>query len=247
MIKFFRTIRQKLLSQNRISQYLAYAIGEIFLVVIGILIALQINNWNEDLKIKKKEKLYVDRIKEEALWNIDILDKQINLYKRNKSNLDSLGSLLSNSAPKNERLRISGTPFFISAWMLKNSAYAELVSSGTLGILSDVKLREILDEIGSFENRTVETLHYWRDLSVSDASLFQPYRIQKISIANGDTVKSMSLDYERMVGQGEVIAGIQFWSMANQRFADGILEFRGYYVRLLERINCLENNNCPNP
>jgi hypothetical protein len=47
MIKYFRKIRQRLLSQNKISNYLFYAVGEILLVVIGILIALQINNWNQ--------------------------------------------------------------------------------------------------------------------------------------------------------------------------------------------------------
>ena len=47
MIKFFRSIRQKLLTENKFSKYLLYAIGEIVLVVIGILIALSINNWNE--------------------------------------------------------------------------------------------------------------------------------------------------------------------------------------------------------
>ncbi|MBN3521007.1 hypothetical protein JYB62_13440 [Algoriphagus lutimaris] len=50
MISFFRKIRQKLLQQNRITRYLLYAIGEIFLVVVGILIALQVNNWNEERK-----------------------------------------------------------------------------------------------------------------------------------------------------------------------------------------------------
>ena len=57
MIKFFRKIRQKLLVENRFSKYLLYAFGEIILVVIGILIALQINNWNE--KVKKEEKIQV--------------------------------------------------------------------------------------------------------------------------------------------------------------------------------------------
>ncbi len=55
MIKFFRKIRQRLLTENKFSKYLIYAIGEIILVVIGILIALQINNWNELNKIKKSE------------------------------------------------------------------------------------------------------------------------------------------------------------------------------------------------
>jgi len=56
MIKFFRKIRQKLLSENKIGNYLIYAFGEIVLVVIGILIALQINNWNEFRKERKIEK-----------------------------------------------------------------------------------------------------------------------------------------------------------------------------------------------
>ena len=49
MLKFFRTIRKKLIEEDNVRKYLLYAIGEILLVVIGILIALQVNNWNEDL------------------------------------------------------------------------------------------------------------------------------------------------------------------------------------------------------
>ncbi len=56
MIKFFRHIRKRLLTENKFSKYILYAIGEIVLVVIGILIALSINNWNEGLKRKSKEK-----------------------------------------------------------------------------------------------------------------------------------------------------------------------------------------------
>src|SRR5210317_2071092 len=55
MIKFFRNIRQNLLSEGKTGKYLKYAIGEIVLVVIGILIALQINNWNEARKAKEFE------------------------------------------------------------------------------------------------------------------------------------------------------------------------------------------------
>lgn len=55
MIKFFRKIRQSLLTENKFSKYLLYAIGEIVLVVIGILIALSINNWNEETKLRSQE------------------------------------------------------------------------------------------------------------------------------------------------------------------------------------------------
>ena len=65
MINFFRRIRQQLLSENKFSKYLLYAIGEIVLVVIGILIALQINNWNEDHKLAIKTQNYYQQLLED--------------------------------------------------------------------------------------------------------------------------------------------------------------------------------------
>ncbi len=62
MIKFFRRIRQRLLRKSNFSKYLLYAIGEIILVVIGILIALQINNWNEAIKNAKTEQEFYKEI-----------------------------------------------------------------------------------------------------------------------------------------------------------------------------------------
>ena len=50
MMRFFKNIRQKLAFENKVMAYLRYAVGEILLVVIGIIIALQINNWNEERK-----------------------------------------------------------------------------------------------------------------------------------------------------------------------------------------------------
>ena len=70
MIKFFRKIRQNLLSENKFSKYFLYAIGEIVLVVIGILIALQINNWNENKKASNSEKSILIGLKSEFQNNL---------------------------------------------------------------------------------------------------------------------------------------------------------------------------------
>jgi hypothetical protein len=67
MIKFFRKIRQKMLTENKFSKYLIYAIGEIILVVIGILIALAINNWNEESKIEKSINSHLTILKQNLL------------------------------------------------------------------------------------------------------------------------------------------------------------------------------------
>ena len=77
MIKFFRKIRQKMLSENRFSKYLIYAIGEILLVVIGILIALSINSWNQDRIDTKSELEYLGEIKKEIQANIDLTNYYI--------------------------------------------------------------------------------------------------------------------------------------------------------------------------
>ena len=66
MIKFFRQIRFKLMETGKTTKYFKYAIGEIILVVIGILIALQINNWNENRKVKTNEIVLVKQLLEDA-------------------------------------------------------------------------------------------------------------------------------------------------------------------------------------
>ncbi|MGV6832607.1 MAG: DUF6090 family protein [bacterium] len=75
MIKFFRKIRQRLLSENQFSKYLIYAVGEIILVVIGILIALQINNWNENRKIEQSGKTYIKEIYKELKIEVSNIDE----------------------------------------------------------------------------------------------------------------------------------------------------------------------------
>lgn len=75
MIKFFRKIRKRLLTENKFSKYLIYAIGEIVLVMIGILLALQVNNWNEE----KKDKVE----------SIKILKKLQAEFETNKTELES--------------------------------------------------------------------------------------------------------------------------------------------------------------
>ncbi len=108
MIKFFRKIRQRLLKENHVTRYLLYALGEIVLVVIGILIALQINNWNESRKQDLAEKEFITGVKndleqdktyinlvlhqaEEKAHAFDLLVKEAPaVYNSDKKAMDSL-------------------------------------------------------------------------------------------------------------------------------------------------------------
>jgi len=70
MLKFFRTIRKKLIEEDNVRKYLLYAIGEILLVVIGILIALQVNNWNENRLDRQLENKIIERLNSEFTDNL---------------------------------------------------------------------------------------------------------------------------------------------------------------------------------
>ena len=77
MPRIFNSIRQRLLKQDRFTRYLVYAIGEIVLVVIGILIALQVNQWNAERKDRGHERLLLEQIRDDL--RLDTLDLSYNL------------------------------------------------------------------------------------------------------------------------------------------------------------------------
>jgi len=77
MFKFFRKIRYNLMSKNKTGKYFKYAIGEIILVVIGILIALQINNWNELNKERESEKTILNEIRDNLKFDLEDFESNI--------------------------------------------------------------------------------------------------------------------------------------------------------------------------
>ena len=85
MIPFFRRIRKKMADDNKPIKYMRYAIGEIILVVIGILIALSINNWNQEKKSLEKTNLLLTQVHKELAFNINKANNVIKRYRRNDS------------------------------------------------------------------------------------------------------------------------------------------------------------------
>jgi hypothetical protein len=90
MISFFRKIRQKLLSQNRVTRYLLYALGEITLVMIGILLALQVNNWNEEKKNHRFEREILSLLDENLLKDSILISIELANAKTGNQFTDSL-------------------------------------------------------------------------------------------------------------------------------------------------------------
>ena len=101
MIKFFRKIRKKLLSESKFNRYLIYAIGEITLVVIGILIALQVNNWNQSQIELRKIKGYAKALISDLESDIDMLKVSHFQALKKYHDIDSMRSYVLNTSIEN--------------------------------------------------------------------------------------------------------------------------------------------------
>jgi hypothetical protein len=133
------------MEKNKTRKYLKYAIGEVILVVIGILIALQINNWNENSKDRHMEQGYLVSLKEEFNYNLIELD---NMIKRNDFNGDNALELSHLMGPDNPS--ITEKEFADFAMNMTNlevqyrpnkAVLDEIISSGKLTIFSNDKLK----------------------------------------------------------------------------------------------------------
>jgi len=147
MIKFFRHIRQNLIMENKTTKYLKYAIGEIVLVVIGILIALQINNWNEwrkDRIIEKSILLELENNLERNIALIDIATAEMNEI--NKST-GTMIEIIAERKPYNDTLKYHFSQFNRSgSYLLKfnTNGYESLKNIGFEILTSKVLKNEIL-------------------------------------------------------------------------------------------------------
>ena len=96
-MKFLGRIRKKALNENKIGSYLAYALGEIVLVVIGILLAIQINNYYEDIKIRNTEIIFLRNLRAEMTNNYNNLQEAISYQERSLNANDSLLKIFSDT------------------------------------------------------------------------------------------------------------------------------------------------------
>ena len=160
MIKFFRHIRKSLLMENKTSKYFKYAIGEIVLVVIGILIALQINNWNENRKLQAKSYNYLQRLKVDLDNVSEDIDSAVRSterrYKWALVALEALEAkeLLSSQQEDFERYLRGYFKFEISAQ--NTTAYNEMISSGDLGLIKNEWLRNAFAELSDRRDFMIE-------------------------------------------------------------------------------------------
>ncbi|MFD2824514.1 hypothetical protein ACFS5M_12600 [Lacinutrix iliipiscaria] len=156
MIKFFRKIRQKLISENKFSKYLIYAIGEIVLVVIGILIALQINNKNDERKAEERVKKFY----EATILDLDEASNatrtQINWFKMYQDLNFSLYEQSRKQIPNDSTLNINLLIWTHSFRPLITDNYESKFDQ-----INNEKIQELFRDILWREQLVVEAIEEW--------------------------------------------------------------------------------------
>jgi hypothetical protein len=214
MIRLLRKIRQKLLSENSYSVYLLYAGGEILLVVIGILLALQIDNWNELKQIRNTEQQYLSALKEEFLFNHAELER---VAMRNKENADNMKILANLMGPAGAEITEEALGNLLvgalAAEIQYNSSQGvldEIISSGKLGMFSNQDLRFALsswsgrlyklrlkeEELSRLRLRTIDKVRNEGNLRMTHGSWIEETGIKRTSFQKGNRDLMRSASFE---------------------------------------------------
>ncbi|TXE18812.1 hypothetical protein ES692_05000 [Psychroserpens burtonensis] len=149
MIKLFRNTRKSLIKENQTTKYLLYALGEIILVVFGILIALQINNWSENRKQRTIEKVYIENIKIDLKLNL----KSLKNFIAERNNTITSVELVLDFFNAKKTLDVDAFNFHsltVMEWYPfenNDNTYQELLNSGQLSILSNKTMKDSLQNL----------------------------------------------------------------------------------------------------
>lgn len=205
MIKFFRKIRQSLISQGKTGQYFKYAISEIVLVVIGILIALSLNNWSENRKLEKEELGLLAEVKsnlEATLENfrIDSLynHETIRLYGR-------INDYVEADLPYNEELdsAFAALTFWSSPFAI-SMAYKTLQNKG----IDIIKNKSLKNELVALYDVTMTSLKIDLDQSewTFNQSVIRPFFSKNIRRMNDISLNSARPnDFEKLKNNDEFL------------------------------------------
>jgi hypothetical protein len=223
MIKFFRKIRFDLMEKNKTGKYLKYAIGEIVLVVIGILVALSINNWNEDRKSDIVLNNYLGLMGEELQQDKLFYTK---LISENKRRLDYLMALSSGSFENlNLELALENIAYNFATRNF-GSAYYALKENGKLISINNKELRN-------------QMVHYYEDLSVDYNQYASWHRNFVVTNIENYTTEHIPLDIE-----GNTNPSIVINEMKNNKLSSivtyQISNFKDIVKKATENIQAIE-------
>ncbi len=149
MNRFFRHLRIKSIEGTKVRRYFVYAIGEILLVVIGILIALQVNNWNEGRKENELQKQYLLRLLADNQQDLETFSNSIKDMNQGIRTIEIFSSMLKDVESEDSSLVKSANEYFkygsiYAVFASAQSTFNDLASTGNFQIISNPELRDAI-------------------------------------------------------------------------------------------------------
>ena len=157
MIKFFRKIRQKTLTENKFGKYLTYAIGEIILVVIGILIALAINNWKNEKRIHSEETATLHKLIQDLKSDNERYLDNIEFYNEFGDYLTKSKEIIYKKSLSDDEIKevMGFYGAIIKDINPRKTTYEEMLNSGRIYTLSNEKLVDEIIEYYKFLDESI--------------------------------------------------------------------------------------------
>jgi Family of unknown function (DUF6090) len=190
MTRIFKNIRQKLAGQNKVMAYMRYAVGEIILVVIGILIALQVNNWNEQRKAKIHEKELYGRILMDLKIDEDRINQHIDYYNNDLEVLNSIYQETQGFSKKDSLIDFSSIRSFRIFNLVITSNYSKSTKE-----ISNPKIEKNLNEYFTREQLIKDALENIRNFKEEHV---KPYLAKYGINDTGVLFKNRQLDYYKL-------------------------------------------------
>ena len=192
MIKLFRKIRQRLVIGNKFNKYLIYAAGEIILVVIGILIALQINNWNTNRKLRNLENELLYDIRDNLISSVSDIEASILYNKITITNYNKILNHIKDDLPYD--ISLDSAFSYMPYWDEPNFTYTayETLKSKGLDIIQNDSIKKLITEI--YEQTFPKSV----DEHKGEWELFQsavlPFVVKNIQPINADIARPFNFN-----------------------------------------------------
>ena len=191
-----------MLTENKFSKYLIYAIGEIILVVIGIMIALQINNSNNKRIEKDREIKYLTNIKLDLLKDIESLEYNIDFRQKKTLGIEKLINQINGQPIKdlNETTFNVINTLYQERFQPSNVTYSDLVSSGNMNLISNDSIKIYLFELSLLYQQNLfniehETAEYDENISKSIFRLADVERMKPVFLGE-KTIEQVNISEE---------------------------------------------------
>ena len=203
MIKFFRNIRRNLLGEDKTAKYFKYAIGEILLVMVGILLALQVNNWNEKRLAKITEIQLLKQLKNDLKANTNDLKFNQRLHRAKENAINTLLEHMESDLPYHDSLELSLASAFIWSKFTRNEGAYQTIKSEGVDIISNLELRNEVFKLyegqlywlQQFEQTIVDYVENFRQNKAQD--YFKKLNVFTIdSIGSPRRGNAIPIDYE---------------------------------------------------